>query len=72
MLDEIEGTLPAGSYRVDTEEETLGNVSFIAYRRVATHIFLPSRIDSSGDVQMWEIHPNSLSEALVRDRPRVA
>jgi hypothetical protein len=72
MLDEIEGILPAGSYRVETEEETLDNVSFVAYRRIATHIFVPSRNGPSGGAQMWEIHPNGLTEALARDRVGVA
>lgn len=72
MLDEIEGILPAGSYRVETEEETLGNVSFVAYRRIATHIFVPSRKHGSGGVQMWNIHPNGLTEALARDRDGLA
>ena len=71
-LDEIEGELPAGSYRVETEDETLDSVSFVAYRRIATHIFAPSRNDPSGAVQMWEIHPNGLAEALARDRAGVA
>lgn len=71
-LDEIEGALPAGSYRVETEEETLDNVSFVAYRRIATHIFVPSRKDPSGAVQMWSIHPNGLTEALARDRADIA
>lgn len=68
MLDEIEGLLPAGSYRVETEDETLDNVSFVAHRRIATHIFVPSRAGAAGGTQMWKIHPNGLSEALSRDR----
>lgn len=68
QLDEIEGVLPAGAYRIETEEELLANVSFVAYRRVATHIFVPPRAGEGGGVQMWAIHPNGLSAALLRDR----
>lgn len=67
-LDEIEGFLPPGSYRVETEEETLDSVSFVAYRRVATHIFVPQRESPSGAMQMLAIHPNGLAAALSRDR----
>ena len=67
-LDEINAELPAGSYRVETEEETLDNVSFIAYRRVATHFFVPSRPGVSSTAQMWMIHPKGLERALSRDK----
>lgn len=68
VLDEIESELPAGDYRVETEEETLDNVSFVAYRRVATHFFVPSRPGVSSTAQMWAIHPKGLERALSRDR----
>jgi hypothetical protein len=69
-LDEIETALPPGVYRVETEEETLDGASFIAYRRVATHIFVPGRPGISSGVQMLAIHPNGLSAALARDKAR--
>jgi hypothetical protein len=67
-LDEIDHTLPAGSYRVETEEETLDNVSFVAYRRIATHFFVPSRPGVSSTAQMYQIHPKGLERALSRDK----
>jgi hypothetical protein len=39
-IDEVQ---PAGSYTVETDEELLPGLSFPAYRRVATMIFLRSR-----------------------------
>jgi ribulose 1,5-bisphosphate carboxylase large subunit-like protein len=39
-IDEVQ---PAGSYTVETNEELLPGLSFPAYRRVATLIFLPPR-----------------------------
>lgn len=68
VLDEIDSELPAGTYRVETEEETLDNISFIAYRRVATHFFAPSRPGVSSTAQMWMIHPRGLERALSRDK----
>ena len=35
------GPQPAGSYVVETDEELIEGLSFPAYRRVATTIFLP-------------------------------
>lgn len=66
-LDEIERELPAGEYRVEMEEETLDNVSFVAYRRIATHIFLPAT-GGSGSAEMCAIHPEGLTRALTLDR----
>jgi hypothetical protein len=68
VLDEIEGVLQPGSYRVETEEETLDSVSFVAYRRIATHIFVPPQQGVSGGAQMWAIHPNGLAAAMARDK----
>ena len=39
-LDEVQA---AGTYTVETEEESLPGLSFPAWRRIATLIFLPSR-----------------------------
>jgi hypothetical protein len=70
VLDEIDHEIPAGSYTVETEEETLDNVSFVAYRRIATRIFVPSGRGVTNAIQMWEIHPNGLAFALSQDRAR--
>jgi len=67
-LDEIDQTLPPGSYRVETEEETLDNASSLAYRRVATYFFVPSRPGVSSTAQMYTIHPKGLERALSRDK----
>jgi hypothetical protein len=67
-LDEIERALPAGSYTIETEEEALDGVSFLAWRRVATNLFVRPN-QTSGAVQMWAIHPDSLEAAIKRDRP---
>jgi hypothetical protein len=63
----IDGIQPAGMYTVETDEELLENLSFPAYRRVATTIFLPLR---PGDVisgQLVTIDPLELEAAEKRD-----
>ena len=37
-----DGVLPAGTYEVDTDEELIDGLSFVAYRRTATRIHLPA------------------------------
>jgi hypothetical protein len=41
FLDEVKRELPAGSYVVETDEETLDVSSFVAYRRVGTPKVIP-------------------------------
>ena len=67
LLDEVNRELPAVSYQVETEEETLDGVSFLAYRRVSTSILVRPGPEATG-TQMWSIHPDSLASALERDR----
>ncbi len=41
-LGGIDGELPAGSYRIESEEELIESLSFVAFRRVETTIELPA------------------------------
>ena len=42
-LSAVDEVQPAGSYAVDVDEELIEGLSFLAYRRVATTIYLPLR-----------------------------
>src|SRR5688572_21238252 len=42
VLREVEGVQPPGTYLIETVEEPLDNLSFLAYRRVSTTITLPA------------------------------
>jgi hypothetical protein len=68
LLKGIDRTLPAGSYRVVTDEELLDGISFAAYRRVATMIFVPAAPGASSG-EMVTIDPLDLQAALDRDAP---
>ena len=69
-LEGVDGILPAGDYRVLTDEELIDGLSFLAYRRVATLIFpLAIRPGSSG---MFTIDPQDIAAALERDRAATA
>ena len=66
-LDGVDGVQPAGTYIIETVEEPLGNLSFIAYRRVSTTIVLPSSDTPTLSRQMVAIDPRDLEAAQKRD-----
>ncbi len=67
QLSPRSGPLPAGHYRVDTEEEMLAGLSFPAWRRtsmtIARHGLASGRL-----VQALAITPRELATALASDR----
>lgn len=65
MLKGVDRELPAGSYRVTTDEELIEGLSFPVYRRVATMIFAPGRNRAS--LEMLSIDPDDLQAAQERD-----
>ena len=66
-LDGVDRTLPAGAYRVATDEELIEGLSFPAYRRTATMIFLPVGGPRGAAVEMVTIDPLDLAAAQDRD-----
>ena len=59
-LKSVDQMVPAGNYRVDTDEELLEGVSFVAYRRVSTVMFLPVKSRRGSSVEMVTIDPLDL------------
>jgi hypothetical protein len=66
-LNEVQ---PAGTYTVQTDEEPIEGLSFLAYRRVATVIFVPLRHQGRGSFQTIPITPKALDAALAGDASR--
>jgi len=66
LLKGVDRMLPAGNYRVVTDEELIEGISFPAYRRVSTMIFVPTARGASGQ-EMVTIDPLDLQDALDRD-----
>ena len=54
----VDRELPPADYRVTTEEELLEGLSFAAYRRVSTVIFVPAPY--GGGIEMVTIDPSDL------------
>jgi hypothetical protein len=66
VLAGVDHALPAGEYRVKTDEELIEGISFPVYRRVATMIFVPAQAQR-GSIEMVTIDPAVLQAALDRD-----
>jgi hypothetical protein len=66
FLSGVDRMLPAGAYRVVTDEELIDELSFPAYRRVATMMVVPASVGASS-IEMARIDPLELHTALERD-----
>ena len=66
-LTGLDGVQPAGTYKVVTEEEELPNLSFVAWRRIATLMYLPAIGTESAREQVVTIDPKDLAVAVARD-----
>jgi hypothetical protein len=66
-LNGIDKVQPAGTYTVETDEELLPGLSFPAYRRIATLIFLRPRGRGAVVEEVANIDPLELQAAQERD-----
>lgn len=59
---------PAGSYQVDTDEELIEGLSFVAYKRILTIIHLHSKNKLKGSTRALTISTKDLEIALLKDK----
>jgi hypothetical protein len=59
--------IPAGAYLVETDEELIQELSFPAYRRIATFLRIPQPRGQSDRLHSVPIDPEELEAALARD-----
>lgn len=64
-LDEVQ---PAGDYLVETDEERMEAVSFLAYRRIRTIFHLHAKSGDPSMTRQMAVEPDDLDAALRRDR----
>jgi hypothetical protein len=64
-LKGVDRLLPPADYRVMTDEELIEGLSFSAYRRVSTAIFVPA--SSGSAIEMVTIDPLDLQAAQDQD-----
>jgi hypothetical protein len=67
VLGDMDGVQPPGTYLIETVEEPLGTLSFVAYRRVSTTITLPAIGVASLQRQVVTVDPDELQAALAKD-----
>jgi hypothetical protein len=62
-LNDLDGTLPAGTYQLDTEEELIDALSFPAWRRLGSTL----QVMRAGATEYVPVSPEELHAALLRD-----
>ena len=67
-LEGIDEVLPAGVYSVETDEEPVESLSFLAYRRISSQLHVPGKPGDRVLARMLAIDPNDLDAALEGDR----
>ncbi|MBL0899845.1 MAG: hypothetical protein IBJ17_14255 [Reyranella sp.] len=66
-LSALDGEQPAGTYQLVTEEESIDGLSFVACRRTATMLHLPSNPVPRQTRQVVEVDPEELASLLAAD-----
>lgn len=66
-LADVDGIQPAGTYRIQTVDVALDDLSLLAYRRVSTTIELPAVGTATSRRQVVTIEPLALEAALKTD-----
>ena len=65
VLGDIDEVLAPGDYQIETDEERIEGVSFLAYRRVSARIHLPAANRGSSMTRTVELSPRLLDAALL-------
>ena len=71
VLDGFDGVLPAGDYRVETDEELLDTILTTAYRKKLSFLHLLSVPGRPGTKQALPIDSCELDAAMLRDQTDV-
>jgi hypothetical protein len=66
-LPGIGRVIAAGDYQVLTEEELIEGLSFAAFRRISTVMFVPGAKPHASSIEMLTIDPAELAAAQERD-----
>ena len=72
VLGDLDEVFPPGAYSVETDEERVEGVAFVAFRRVSVVFHLPSRTGNPVLTRVITMHPRELDAALLRDKETTA
>jgi hypothetical protein len=67
LLKGVDRGLPAGDYKVVTDEELIEGLSFPVYRRMSTMILVPAPSQQHSSIEMVTVDPGDLQAAQNRD-----
>jgi hypothetical protein len=65
-VDGLDGLQPPGTYLVETDEELITDISFPAYRRTSTRLWLAPDPSRPGVVEVVEVNSPQIATALER------
>ncbi|MEP0340013.1 MAG: hypothetical protein ABJ388_06075 [Alphaproteobacteria bacterium] len=68
VLGGFDEVLPAGDYRVETDEELLQSLSFPVFHRLRSVIYLHRGTNAQRNARALTIDPNEIDAALARDQ----
>lgn len=72
-VDSLGTPLPAGTYRLVTEEEEIPGISFLAFRRTATILYAPALSGKGGGPQQAiPTSPEEMTVIFDRDKQAIA
>ena len=66
-LTSLDRPQPAGTYRLVTDEEEILGLSFLAFQRTATMLYIPAISNSSSPTQVFHVNSAELAIALEAD-----
>lgn len=69
-MDEVGKLLPAGDYTVETEEESIAGLSFLAFRHIETILVERPPKGKAGATRYWCVDRESLECAIEADAER--
>lgn len=67
VLTSLDGPLPAGTYPMEVDEEEIRGVSFLAYRRTATMLHVPTVTGGRSGHDVYTVDFDELARALEED-----
>lgn len=69
-IDDIGKQLPAGDYTIETEEESIAGISFMAYRHIETILVERPPKGKPGATHYWCVDKEALAQAIEADADR--
>lgn len=70
LIDDIGKPLPAGEYTIETEEESIVGLSFLAYRLIDTILVDRPPKGKPGATHYWSVDHTALAKAIEADSDR--